>query len=498
MYLIGYDIGSSSIKAALVETQSRSTIKVVQSPDTEMEIQAPNPGWAEQYPEIWWKNLLQATRKLLQSTEVKPQDIGAIGISYQMHGLVVVDKQQQVLRPSIIWCDSRAVEIGEQAFEEIGQQQCLSHLLNSPGNFTASKLRWVKEHEPEIYQRIDKLMLPGDFIAMKLTGDIRTTVSGLSEGVMWDFESDGVADFLLKHYGIDSGLIPEVVPTVSNQGTLTEEAAGLLGLKPGIPIGYRGGDQPNNAMSLNVLKPGEIAATGGTSGVVFGVVDRLVFDPQVRVNGFAHVNHQHHKPSIGVLLCINGAGIQYGWMKQHVAGSKKTYKDMEQMAESVAIGADGLRIVPFGNGAERMLGNHNLGTHIINLQLNKHGKAHMYRAALEGIACSFAFGIDILKDMGLNIDVLKVGNDNLFQSNVFSTTLAALAGCEIQVMETTGAVGAAKASGVAAGVYSNLEEAIGTPRTVQTFSPTETDQPYRELFEIWKQDLTGLLKAVST
>ncbi|GJM27998.1 MAG: carbohydrate kinase [Cyclobacteriaceae bacterium] len=494
MYLLGYDIGSSSIKAALVEAESRSTIKRVQSPAKEMDIIAHQAGWAEQEPELWWQNLCQATRMLLQSTDVNPHDIKGIGISYQMHGLVIVDKDQKVLRPSIIWCDSRAVEIGEQAFNSIGTEKCLSHLLNSPGNFTASKLKWVKDNEPDLYHKAYKFMLPGDYIAMRLTGEISTTVSGLSEGMLWDFEENAVAELLLDHYEINRDLVPDIVSTFSNQGALQDEIAGLLGLKAGIPVGYRGGDQPNNAMSLNVLKPGEIAATGGTSGVVFGVVDRPVFDKNVRVNGFAHVNHQPEKPSVGVLLCINGAGIQYGWMKQNLAGSSLSYQEMEQLAGKIPVGSEGLRILPFGNGTERMLGNRNLGSHILGLQLTKHTASHMYRAALEGIAFSFAYGMDILKEMGLLVQVMKVGNDNLFQSKVFSSTLATLAGCEINVMETNGAVGAAKASGIAAGFYKDIEEAIGTPRSVETFTADEKGEAFFQGYEIWKADLDRMMK----
>jgi xylulokinase len=492
MYLLGYDIGSSSIKAALVESESKSTIKRVQSPNTEMEIIAHQAGWAEQDPEVWWQNLCQATRMLLQSTDVDPHDIKGIGISYQMHGLVMVDKDQQVLRPSIIWCDSRAVEIGEQAFNDLGADKCLSTVLNSPGNFTASKLKWVQQHQEDLYSKTYKFMLPGDYISMRLTGKICTTISGLSEGMLWDFQNNRIADFLLDHYGIDVDLVPEIVPAVSDQGALKNEVAGLLGLKPGIPVGYRGGDQPNNAMSLNVLKPGEIAATGGTSGVVFGVVDRPVYDPKVRVNGFAHINHKPDKPSVGVLLCINGAGIQYGWLKQNLSGSADSFQQMEQLAAEEQIGSDGLRIIPFGNGAERMLGNRNLGSQIINLQLNKHGTSHLCRAALEGVAFSFAYGIEILKEIGLQVEVMKVGNDNLFQSRIFSATLATLAGCEINVMETTGAVGAAKAAGIAAGAYKDLAEAIGSPRFVETFTAEQNDA-YRNAFEIWKLDLERLI-----
>ena len=493
MYLLGYDIGSSSIKAALVESGTRSTIKIVQSPSDVMDIMAPETGWAEQDPELWWQNLCQATRNLLQSTDINPRDIRGIGISYQMHGLVVVDHKQNVLRPSIIWCDSRAVDTGEKAFNEIGKEKCLTQLLNSPGNFTASKLKWVQEHEPDTYKRIYKFMLPGDYIAMRLTGDIYTTISGLSEGILWDFKKNKKADFLLDHYGIDRELIPEIIPTFARQGVLRDEVAGMLGLKAGIPVCYRAGDQPNNALSLNVLKPGEVAATGGTSGVVFGVVDRPVYDPEVRVNGFAHVNHRSGHPSVGVLLCINGAGIQYSWIKQNFGYRKTTYQDMEMLASEVPVGSEGLRIIPFGNGAERMLGNKNIGSQLINLQLNRHRNAHVCRAALEGVAYSFAYGIDILKEMGIPVEVMKVGNDNLFQSAIFSTTVASLAGCEIQMMKTTGAVGAAKAAGVAAGAYASIEEALGESRIIETFTANEDAGPYKEGFAQWKSDLEKIL-----
>lgn len=496
LYLLGYDIGSSSIKAALVEADTRSTIKVVQSPTTEMEIIAHEGGWAEQDPEIWWANLCQATRNLFQSTDVVPKNIAGIGIAYQMHGLVLVDKDQQVLRPSIIWCDSRAVELGDRAFKDLGEERCLSHLLNSPGNFTASKLKWVRENEPQVFEKVDKFMLPGDYIAMRLTGEICSTVSGLSEGILWDFKNNRIADFLLEYYGISSQTIPQVVPAFSNQGVVQEEVAELLGLRPGIPVGYRAGDQPNNALSLNVLKPGEVAATGGTSGVVFGVFDKIVYDTHMRVNGFAHVNHQADHPSIGVLLCINGAGIQYSWLKQHFGFRKTTYQDMEQIASEIPVNSEGLQVIPFGNGSERMLGNRNIGSHLINLQLNRHGNAHVCRATLEGIAYSFAYGMEILKEMGLGIDIMKVGNDNLFQSSIFSTTVASLVNCQIQVMNTTGAVGAAKAAGIAAGCYESLEEALGESRITETFEPSE-DAIYQEGFALWKSTLNHLLEYIS-
>lgn len=493
MFLLGYDIGSSSIKAALVDAETGKTVQVVQHPKLEMEIISPHAGWAEQHPETWWENLCQATKELLQITGVNPQEIKSIGIAYQMHGLVLIDKEQHVLRPSIIWCDSRAVEIGNEAFQALGEEKCLSHLLNSPGNFTASKLKWVKENEPEIYERIYKILLPGDYIAMKLTGEMNTTISGLSEGIFWDFKKNGIADFLLDHYGISKKLIPEIVDTFSLHGKLNKIAAEETGLIEGTAVAYRAGDQPNNALSLGVFKPNEVAATGGTSGVVYGVVDEPIYDNESRINGFAHVNHTIENPRLGLLLCINGAGIQYSWLKKLIAQPDLSYNQMEKMASEIPVGSEGLRMIPFGNGAERMLSNKNPGAQINNLQFNRHSQAHFYRAALEGIAFSFVYGFQVLKDLGLNPKVIKVGNDNLFQSKIFSKTIANLLNCNIEIVKTTGAAGAAKASGIGAGIYKNLEEAIKTNEVEQIYQPSETNEIYHQAYQAWENDLKKIM-----
>lgn len=493
MYLLGYDIGSSSIKAALVSIETGEKIAVVQSPAKEMDMLSPKPGWAEQHPETWWNNVCLATKKLLEKSGAKPADIKGIGIAYQMHGLVLVDKDQDVLRPAIIWCDGRAVEIGNRAFDEIGHEKCLSHLLNSPGNFTASRLKWVQQHEPELYGKVHKFMLPGEYIAMKLTGEILTTPGGLSEGIFWDFKKNEVSGFLLDYFGFDKKIIPDIVPAFSLQGKLNKRAAAETGLAEGIPVSYRAGDQPNNALSLNVLNPGEVAATGGTSGVVYGVVDQPNFDPQSRVNGFVHVNHETKNPRIGILLCINGAGIQYSWTRQQLTSGVETYTDMEQQAASAPPGSDGLRILPFGNGAERMLGNIDLGSRINNLHFNRHTRAHFYRATLEGIAFSFVYGMGILKEMGLNVQIIRVGNDNLFQSPVFSNTISNLVGSRIEVVETTGAVGAAKAAGVATGIYSSIAEAVKGGDTLLAYEPVNRNGVYLDAYCAWESDLKNAI-----
>jgi xylulokinase len=529
MYLLGYDIGSSSIKAALVEAETGATLAIAQAPATEMSMTAHQPGWAEQDPDEWWLHVCAATKQLLENTLIAPAEIKGIGISYQMHGLVVVGEDLRPLRPSIIWCDSRAVPYGNRAFEEMGQEQCLSHLLNSPGNFTAAKLAWVKENEQEVFAKIRHFMLPGDYIALRLTGEAMTTPSGLSEGILWDFLKNDVSSTVLDYFGFDKKLVPTVVPTFSLQGKLTPEAAAATGLAEGTPVAYRSGDQPNNALSLNVLQPGEVAATGGTSGVVYGVVDRPAYDQKSRVNGFAHVNHlsstvrklavgsqvQQSESSevsaklaapdcplptaelptrIGILLCINGAGSLYRWLRQTVGQGSISYPDMERLAASVPVGADGLRILPFGNGAERMLNNLDPGAQVNGLQLNRHTAAHLYRAGLEGIAFSFVYGVQILKEMGLDISVMRVGNDNLFQSAVFSKTIATLLGCSIDVVQTTGAVGAAKAAGVATGIYPDIETAMASVTVTGRYEP-EVGRvgEYRGAYGAWEADLAKVI-----
>lgn len=494
MYFLGYDIGSSSIKAAIIDGNTNAQIAVANYPEKEMNITSLKPGWAEQEPELWWENLILATKKAVEKAGIDPKEIGGIGISYQMHGLVLVDKNQKVLRPSIIWCDSRAVEIGDQAFDAIGHQRCFHSLLNSPGNFTASKLKWVKENEPALFSQVHKLLLPGDYIAMKLTGEVNTTIPGLSEGMIWDFSNNEPSKDLFGNYGFDLGLVPDVVPTFSVQGEVNDQAAALLGLRKGIPVGYRAGDQPNNAMSLGVLESGEVAGTGGTSGVVYGVNKSPVYDQQSRVNSFAHVNYTKETPNVGVLLCINGSGIQYRWINQEVAAAGTSYFDMEKMMADVPVGSDGLRMLPFGNGAERMLGNKDIGSHIQGLQFNRHGKPHLFRAALEGIAFSFVYGVEVMTSLGLNIQSMRVGNDNLFQSHIFSDTISTLINGKIEIVETTGAIGAARAAGFTTGHFNSLKEAMSGDKVLKTYEPQNNLDEFKQAYQFWKSDLERIIK----
>ena len=490
MYLLGYDIGSSSVKACLVEAESGKCVSSAFFPKTEAPIIAVKPGWAEQNPESWWENLKLATKAIMAEAGVTGGEIKAIGISYQMHGLVCVDKDMQVLRPAIIWCDSRAVPYGQKAFETLGEENCLSHLLNSPGNFTASKLAWVKEHEPQIYEKIYKIMLPGDYIAMRLTDEICTTVSGLSEGMFWDFRNNSLATSLMDYYGFDQSLIPDIKPTFAEQGRVTAKAAEELGLVAGIPITYRAGDQPNNAVSLNVFNPGEIASTAGTSGVVYGVNGSVNYDPKSRVNTFAHVNHSEEKTRLGVLLCINGTGILNSWVKRNIAPEGISYNEMNILASKAPIGSDGVSILPFGNGAERMLENKEIGCSIRGLNFNIHSKQHIIRAAQEGIVFSFKYGIDVMEQMGIKVKKIHAGHANMFLSSIFRDTLAGVTGATIELYDTDGSVGAAKGAGMGAGIYKDNKEAFASLEKLDVIEPNRSKaREYADAYERWKYRL---------
>ena len=489
MYLLGYDIGSSSVKASLVDAQSGKCVASAFYPKTEAPIIAKESGWAEQDPAMWMGNLRLATEDILhQKSEINARDIKAIGISYQMHGLVCVDRDMNVLRPSIIWCDSRAVPYGDGALAALGKDYCLSHLLNSPGNFTAAKLAWVKENEPQLYKRIWKIMLPGDYIAMRLTGNVCTTVSGLSEGIFWDFQKNQPSQELLDYFGFDASVLAPVKPTFGIQGVLTRQAAEALGLQEGTPVTYRAGDQPNNALSLNVFNPGEIASTAGTSGVVYGVIGQVSYDPLSRVNSFAPVNHTAEDPRLGVLLCINGTGILNSWMRRNVVPEGVSYVQMNELAAQVPIGSEGVSILPFGNGAERMLQNKDTGCSLHGVHFNRHDRRHLLRAAQEGIVFSFQYGIEIMEQMGLKVDKIHAGQANMFQSKIFRETLSGVSGAIIELYDTDGSVGAAKGAGLGAGIYKNTQEAFSSLERLSVITPENQDE-YREAYEKWKSYL---------
>ncbi len=492
-YLLGFDVGSSSVKASLVDIDSGECAASAFYPEHEAPIKALKAGWAEQSPEMWWTNAKLALAKIMADTGAKGEDICGIGISYQMHGLVCVDRNGQPLRDSIIWCDSRAVPYGERAGQRLGADYCLSHLLNSPGNFTAAKLAWVRENEPDIFSRIDKIMLPGDYLAMKLSGEANTTVSGLSEGIFWDFKNRSVSQTLLDELEIPKEMIAPIVPTFAIQARVSKAAAAETGLQEGTPISYRAGDQPNNALSLNVFNPGEIASTAGTSGVVYGVLGETNYDPKSRVNTFAHVNYTESQTRLGVLLCINGTGILNAWTHRNVTPDLG-YAEMNDLAATVPVGSDGVTVIPFGNGAERVLENRETGCSIHGLNFNKHNRAHLVRAAQEGTVFSFCYGMEVMRSMGMDIQKVHAGRANMFLSPIFRETLANTSGVTIELYETDGSVGAARGAGMGCGIYRDNTEAFASLKKLGVIAPdTQQQELYLEAYARWKQALEQTL-----
>lgn len=491
MLLLGIDIGTSSVKVSVVDANTQQAITSAQYPKTEAEIISLQSGWAEQNPDTWWEFLQHALWEANVSGKYDPKDIAAVGIAYQMHGLVVVNKQQLALRNSIIWCDSRAVPYGEKAFHAIGEEQCLSCLLNSPGNFTAAKLAWLKENEPETFKQVDKIMLPGDFIAMRLTHEITTTPSALSEGILWDFKNDEISKEVMQYFKFKSAVIPVVKDVFSTHGFLKEDVAERLGLKQGIPVSYKAGDQLNNALSLNVLQPGEVAATAGTSGVIYAVADDLIYDKESRVNSFAHLNHTKNNKRIGVLLCINGTGIMNSWIKK-IAGANKNYNELNKEAAKIAAGSEGLLILPFGNGAERMLNNKIVGSSINDIDLNKHTPAHLYRAAQEGIAYAFRYGLDIMRENNIQPTVIRAGKANMFLSDVFIDAFVNVTNVPVELYENDGSVGAALGAGIGAKIFADEKAAFKNMKRLKLIEPNGRHE-YDESYEKWKNILLDKL-----
>jgi len=491
MLLLGIDLGTSSIKVSVVDVATRQAVASAHYPEKEADIVSLQSGWAEQSPDTWWEYTQQAIRKLNAEKKYDPSEIAAIGIAYQMHGLVLVDKAQNVLRNSIIWCDSRAVSYGDAAFKHIGESECLSCLLNSPGNFTASKLAWVKEHEPHVFDKIDKVVLPGDFLAMKLTGNLTTSITALSEGVFWNFKKDTLSSEVVDFFGFNNDFFPPVKNVFSEHGYLADSVAKSLGLKPNIPVTYKAGDQPNNALSLNVLEPGEVAATAGTSGVIYGVSDELTYDPLSRINTFAHVNYSLQQKRVGVLLCINGAGITNRWTRS-LCDTQKSYNELNGVINAIPAGSEGLVVLPFGNGAERMLQNRLTGAQVLNIDFNKHTAAHIYRAGQEGVAFAFRYGLDIMRENGMRPSIIRAGKANMFLSDVFTEAFVNATAVPVELFQNDGSVGAALGAGIGAGIFSDFKEAFNNLKALKRVEVSEAGL-YEGLYSKWKEQLEKYL-----
>ncbi len=486
---LGIDLGSSSVKVSLLDESGGQVLARTTVPELgEMGMTRPKPGWAEQSPELWWDLTCQGIRQVMEGRDAS--NLRGIGIAYQMHGLVCMGANDEVLRPAILWCDSRAVEIGERYFGEIGRDKCLAHLHQSPGNFTVSKLAWVRENEPDVYAKIDKVGLPGDYLAYRLSGEWQTTDGGLSEAAAWDFSKGEMANFLMGGMGLKASLWPNRVPILGLQCEVSRAAAAELGIPAGVPISYRAGDQPNNAFALGANAPGDVAASGGTSGVLYGVSEAPLADAQQRVNPFLHVTHRQDQPRIGVLMCLNGAGSQMAWLRR-ITGVD--YDQLNEQASSVSPGADGLTCLPFGMGAERILGNRTVGMQWRGGDFGKHGVGELSRACFEGIALAFRYGAEAMAAAGVEIRSVRAASSGLFLSPVFAQALADLLQAPIDCIAANGADGAARAAALGAGHYGSVTEASAVLKVKRSYVP-QSNTEYAEVYDRWRDLLLSNLK----
>lgn len=494
MHYLGIDLGSSSVKVCLADANGKEIASAKAPIDGEMEIISTSSGFAEQNPEDWWAMLTHGIKQLKEQGH-NLANVKAIGIAYQMHGLVAMNDSFIPLRPAIIWCDSRAIPLGEKAFQEIGEEKALKKLLNSPGNFTAAKLAWVKNNEPDIYNKIAFIGLPGDWLAARLTGQLNATVSGLSEGIFIDHSTGQISNDVLNAFSIDKNFIKQPGESFRRFGKVLPTWCDEFGFNADAEVCYVAGDQPNNAFSLSAINPGEVAINAGTSGVLYAVSETPVVDMQQRVNTFAHVTHTTNKPSFGVLACVNGTGIQYSWLRHMLANNGDlSFIDLNNLAKTAPPGCDGLHVFSFGNGAERILNNRNIGASFTNINFHKHGPQHLIRAAQEGIAFSLVYCIEIFKEIGIEIKVLKAGSANLFNSPLFRQIVADTSGIPVEVINADGALGAAR--GAMVGSQAIDIKTIGSEmiQTVARVEPSENTQLYRQIYNEWLGELQHQLQ----
>jgi xylulokinase len=493
MYTIGYDIGSSFVKGVLWDEERGEVAAHVTVPDREMPIRAEKADWAEQDPEMWWEAVKAATQRLIDMVPGAGGRVRGIGVSYQMHGLVLLDRDGKVLRPSIIWCDSRATGMGKELEKAVGEEAVRRQLLNSPGNFTVSKLAWVIRNEPETASRIRWVMLPGDWIAYQLTGMVSTTVCGLSEGMLWNFKDHVPHVKALEAAGADPEWIPPVAPNPGDQGVVGSAVGAEMGFAPGARVLFRGGDQPMNAYGLGVDGPGMWAASAGTSGVLYRVDPVREAEPTGMANRFAHIGHSAENPAIGTLLCLNGAGIAYAWLRR-VMFAGQEYAAINEHVAAVPAGADGVMFHPFGNGAERMLDNRQPGAGWSGIHFNRHGQGHLARAVMEGIVFAFVHGMRHVDPSLPALPVIRAPHAGLFRSELFASMLSTLAGADVQLHAGDGATGAAQGASVALGASAikalDSNAARDEPGVLKTHSPDPSIHDALEsAYSRWKDAL---------
>jgi len=472
-YLLGIDIGTSGTKTLLVDDRGRIRASVT----VEYPSYAPKPAWSEQAPDDWWRATQESIRKALRAAKARPAEVAGIGLSGQMHGSVFLDKAGKVLRRAILWNDQRTGAECDEITQAAGGRARLIQLVSNPAltGFTAPKILWVRRHEPRVYDRAARILLPKDYVRYRLTGEFATEVSDASGTLLLDVKNRRWSKELLGLLGIDEALLPAVYESPEITGVLTKAAAQATGLVPGIPVVGGGGDQAAGAVGNGIVRRGVISATLGTSGVVFAHADRVETDPEGRVHTFCHaVPGKWHV--MGVVLAAGGS-LQ--WFRNTlcqdlVAAARKKKVDPYELitaaAAGVAPGSDGLYFLPYLTGERTPHADPCARAAWIGLS-NMHTRAHMARAVMEGATYAMRDCLQIIQGMGVPVTEIRVSGGGArskfwrgLQADIYRQAVWTVSSAEGP------AYGVALLAGVGTGVWASVPEACDA--TIKTLAKT--------------------------
>jgi xylulokinase len=454
--LLGIDISTTGAKAILVSLDG----KVLGSATNNYPLHTPRPLWSEQHPEDWWNAAQASIRQMLDETNIDPEAIQGIGLTGQMHGLVLLDGQDQVLRPAILWNDQRTAAACEQMTAKIG----LSELIRITGNpaltgFTAPKLLWVHEHEPEVYRRIAHILLPKDYIRFKLSGDRAIDCADASGTSLFDISQRRWSDEIIEKLEINPKWLPVVYEGTEITGRVSKKAAQETGLVPDTPIVGGGGDQAAQAVGVGAVQPGILAVTLGTSGVVFAPTGEAFIDPEARVHAMCHSLPPGEGQGWHLMGVMLSAGGSLRWLRDAFAADKD-YTKLIGAVEEISPGSEGLLFLPYLTG-ERTPHPDPLARGAFTGLTLRHNLAHLTRAVLEGVAFGLRENLDLLKDVGVKtIHQVRLSGGGA-RSPIWRQILADVLGVELATVETAegAGYGAALLAGVGAGAWNTVQEA---------------------------------------
>lgn len=489
MTLLGIDVSTTGVKALLIDDKG----EIVASATTPLQLSTPKPLWSEQHPRDWWDAAVNSIRQVLRETDAN--DIAAIGLTGQMHGLVLLDEQGEVLRPAILWNDQRCGDQCDELRTRLGKER----LIRISGNdaltgFTAPKILWVRQHEPEVYDRARHVLLPKDYLRYKLTNEYAMDKADGSGTLLFDLEKRHWSNETLAAAEIPSDWLPPTFEGPEVTGRVTREAAAATGLREGTPVVAGGGDQAAGAVGVGAVRPGVLAVTMGTSGVVFAATESPLIEPAGRLHAFCHaVPGRWHL--MGVMLSAAGS-LQ--WYRDALA-CDVSFDELVGEAGGVAAGSDGLLFLPYLVGERTPHPDPLARGAWVGLTL-RHSRGHLTRAVLEGVAFGFKDMLSLMQESGAgDVDQVRVSGGGA-KSAVWRQILAEVLGTEMVTVNTTegAAYGAALLAGVAAGAWPNVDAACAeTIRVTDRISPNPNNVArYAELYKQY-QSLYPALRTIS-